>query len=98
MISTQGLASELSDAGKLLGLIQEDGGLNESWFSHPIDNLEGILGNSSQRAALLRLLDALLPPAQLSGIPEDEKWRPVLGDKSQGNVYLTTRNTGSAVI
>jgi hypothetical protein len=97
MISTQGLANELSDAGKLLGLLQDDGNLNAGWFGDPIGNLESILGTPAQRAALLRLLDALMPPAPLAGIPDSEKWHPILGDQANGNVYITTNDTDAGV-
>jgi hypothetical protein len=97
MISTQGLADELSDAGKLLGLLQDDGNLNAGWFGDPLGNLNSILGTPTQRAALLRLLDALMPPAALDGIPAGEKWHPILGALLDGNLYITAKDTGGGV-
>ena len=97
MISTEGLASELSDLGKAIGLIDGSGNVDAGWFSDPLGKAASIL-SSPQREAFLRLLDALLPPVSGEGIPGDESWHPVLGDQSLGNVYLTVKNNGNVVL
>jgi large repetitive protein len=97
MISTENLAGELSDLGEAIGLIS-NGGINSSWFEDPQGNLAKILSNPPQRQALMNLLDALLPPATVPGMPDGEKWHPVLGDQPRGNVYLTVNDFGSNVL
>src|SRR6185295_9534840 len=97
MISANELDRELLDAGKAIGLITDDGNLNSDWFTAPLDRLEAIISNPVQRAALLRLLDALLPPAALPGLPADEKWHPLLGERPNGNLYLTVKETAGGV-
>lgn len=98
MSAPAGLASELSDAGKAIGLLTDSGDLNNGWFNNPGDSLSTILGNASQRAALLRLLDVILPPSTAAGIPANEDWHPLLGDLPLGNLYLTTHDTGSGIL
>ena len=98
MISTEDLAGEISDLGKAIGLIQDDGSLDGGWFSDPLGALESILSNHSQREALLRMIDALLPPIAVAGAPADEEWHPLLGDQPRGNVYLTVKDTGSGIV
>lgn len=98
MISANELGPELLDLGRLLGLIDEGGGLNSAWFESPLTRLESIVSDATQRAALLRLLDALLPPASLPGVPDDEKWHPLLGDRPGGNLYLTVKSAGGRVL
>jgi hypothetical protein len=100
MISTASLASELTDLGHAIGLIDGSGNLNTHWFENPVSELHTVLTDSTQRSGLLDLLDALLPPASLAGLPAGEEWHPLLGDDPtlRGNVYLTTRNTQSGVV
>src|SRR5215831_21207765 len=97
MISTEELADELRDLGQAIGLIGSDGSIDGGWFSDPLGKAGSILA-SPQRDALFRLLDVLLPPATIDGIPSDEKWHPVLGDQPLGNLYLTVKNNGHAVL
>lgn len=97
-MSVPGLAAELEDAGKAIGLLTDSGGLNNTWFNNPGDSLGSILGNASQRAAFLRLLDVILPPSTASDIPAGEKWHPLLGDNPLGNFYLTAHDLGSSVL
>src|SRR5215468_542977 len=98
MSAPAGLATELTDGGKAIGLLTDSGDLNSSWFNTPADSLSTILGNASQRASFLRLLDVILPPSTASDIPASEKWHPLLGDNPLGNFYLTASDTGSSVV
>jgi hypothetical protein len=97
MIPTDGLADELRDLAQAIGLIGSDGGIDGGWFSDPLGKAGSILA-SPQRDALLRLLDALLPPAAIDGISGDEQWHPVFGDQPRGNVYLTVKKNGNVVL
>ena len=97
MSAPPGLASELSDAGKAIGLLTDSGDLDSGWFNNPAERLGNILGNASQRAALLRSLDVILPPVSLADIPATERWYPLLGDNAAGNLYLTANDNGSSV-
>ncbi len=99
MISTDSLTSELVDLGRAIGLIDGDGNLNTHWFGDPIGELRTVLSDSTQRAALLRLLDALLPSIPPDGVSDGAEWHPLLGDAPapRGNVYLTTRDTGAGL-
>jgi hypothetical protein len=97
MISTDGLAGELSDLGEAIGLIS-NGGIDSSWFADPTQKLSTILSNPSQRQGLMALLDALLTPATIPGIPDGEKWYPLLGPLPGGNVYVTVNNSGPNVV
>jgi hypothetical protein len=36
MISTEGLAGELSDLGQVIGLIGSDGNIDSGWYSDPL--------------------------------------------------------------
>jgi hypothetical protein len=98
MISTQDLAGELSDLGQAIGLIKDGGGLNGDWFGAPQKSLETILSDAGQRQALMDLVNALLPPATVPGIPDKETWHPLLGDQPRGNVYFTINTGGPAVV
>ncbi len=95
MISGDQLGNELLDLGKAIGLFDDSGNLQTSWFQNPLANIESILQNSTQRSALLRLLDDFLPPEQLPDIPQGESWHPILGSQPRGNAYLTVANNGT---
>ncbi len=66
-----------------IGVTDDDGELVAEWFDHPLDSIGRILSDPAQRAALLRLLDELLPPD-----PSQPGWHPLL-DTDAGNLYLT---------
>jgi hypothetical protein len=87
-----GLSPELLDIAKAIGLMDAGGNLDPDWFSGPTDRLETMLSNQTQRAALLDMLDQLVPPIQITGLPEGEKWHPLIGDHPRGNVYLTVKS------
>ena len=95
-MSADQLGNEILDLGKAIGLFDDGGNLQASWFEKPLDRIESIFTIDSQRAAFLRLLDALLPAVQLADLPANETWHPLLGNQTRGNAYLTV-NTGSAV-
>jgi hypothetical protein len=100
MISTQDLGTELNDLGQAIGLVDGSGNLNTHWFENPLTELESVFSDPTQRAGLLNFLDALLPPAALDGLPQGEKWHPLLGSDSslRGNVYLTVKDGGTNVL
>ncbi len=95
MSDTQ-LGNEVLDLGKAIGLFNDGGSLQTHWFNDPLQNIESIFTVDTQRAAFLRVLDALLAPVQLPDIPAGETWHPLLGDQTLGNAYLTI-NTANAV-
>jgi hypothetical protein len=70
-----------------IGLTGPDGRLDGAWFDDPIARVRKVLSDPAQRAALLRLLDELLPPhAATPG------WHPLLDDDQIGNLYLTVED------
>lgn len=95
MISSDQLEKELLDVGQAIGLFDDGANLQTAWFQNPLSSIESVLSNPSQRGAFMRLLDALLPPAQVPGAPANESWHPILGTQPRGNVYLTSRSNGS---
>ena len=95
-MSSDALGSEILDLGKAIGLFDEGGAPQASWFDNPLHHIESIFTNDPQRTAFLRLLDGLLPPVQLADIPAHETWHPLLGNQTRGNAYLTV-NTSSGV-
>ncbi|HEY3705718.1 MAG TPA: hypothetical protein VGL22_11690, partial [Terracidiphilus sp.] len=88
------LGNEVLDLGKAIGLFNDGGGLNADWFGNPLTHIEAIFTDDTQRAAFLRVLDALLAPATLPDLPDHETWHPLLSDQTRGNAYLTV-NTAS---
>lgn len=98
MTVSLGLSGELSELGQAIGLVDSAGNFDASWFSEPIMRLAETLKAPAQRSALLRFLDAILPPENEPGRPAGEKWHPLLGQQSNGNLYLTAFDTGSGVM
>jgi large repetitive protein len=100
MISTQDLSGELSDLGQAIGLIDGSGNLNTHWFENPLGELESVFTDQTQRGGLMDFLDALLPPATLGGLPQGEKWHPLLGNDPslRGNLYLLVKDNGANVL
>lgn len=86
------LNPELLDIAKAIGLLDAAGNLDPDWFAGPTSKLETMLSDQTQRAALLDMLDQLVPPAPIAGLPEGEKWHPLIGDHPRGNVYLTVKS------
>jgi hypothetical protein len=91
-MSTDDLAAEVTAAAQAIGLLNGDGGLDPHWFEHPLSALAAVLTNADQRAAVLRLLDAVAPAAQVPGVPAGEVWHPLLRSASVGNGYLTVNH------
>ncbi|HTJ31515.1 MAG TPA: hypothetical protein VL346_13510, partial [Acidobacteriaceae bacterium] len=96
-MNTQDLGTELQDLAKAVGLMDGSGGVNWDWFADPLGNLEKIFSNAAQRDAFNDLLDALIAPTAVAGVPADEKWHPLLASQPRGNVYLTVKEDGSTV-
>ncbi|HZZ37514.1 MAG TPA: DUF6603 domain-containing protein [Acidobacteriaceae bacterium] len=95
---SDGVSNEVLDLGKAIGLFDDGGNLQPHWFENPLHEIESILTDDSQRAAFLRVLDALLPPVQLPDLPANETWHPVLGDQARGNAYLTVNTSNGVTI
>ena len=95
MISGNDLANEVLDLGKAIGLFDDNGNLQTSWFDNPLSSIRSILSDSGQRAAFLDLLDAFLPAAQVQDVPAGESWHPLMGDQPRGNAYLTVQSNGA---
>ncbi|WP_426595718.1 DUF6603 domain-containing protein [Cellulomonas sp. McL0617] len=93
-----GQTGELDALARALGLLDEQGDFDQSWFQQPLTKLEGIVRAPGQRTALLQFFDLVLPPEPHPGRPASEKWHPLLGDLERGNLYLTLRDTGSGVV
>ena len=92
-----GVGPEINSAAKAVGLFGPDGSLSPSWFENPLAALETILTDANQRQAVLDLLDQLFEPQTPAGVPANEKWHPLLGEQSQGNLYLTVANGAGPV-
>jgi large repetitive protein len=90
---SDGLGNEVLDLGKAIGLFDDGGNLQPHWFENPLHNIESIFTADTQRAAFLRVLDALLDPVQLPDLPANETWHPILGNQARGNAYLTVNTT-----
>lgn len=101
MIDLGGTSGELADLAKSAGLLTPEGDFNATWFNAPLGaapSLRTVLSNAQQREALLRLLDALLPPRIGSNVPAGEKWHPLLAASAAGNMYVTVREQGGGVV
>jgi len=93
---SDGLGNEVLDLGEAIGLFDGNGNLQPNWFENPLDEIKSIFTDDTQRAAFLRVLDALLAPQQLPDLPNNETWHPLFGNQSRGNAYLTV-NTSNGV-
>lgn len=81
-----GVDPQTSSLLTAIGVTDDDGQLIGSWFDDPLAAIRQVIANPVQRAALLRLLDELLPPDE--SLPG---WYPLL-DTEVGNLYLTVEN------
>jgi len=77
---------------KIIGLADDQGFPSPNWLNDPFTPLGRILSNDQQRQALLDLLDQLWPSQNPTGVGANEKWHPLLGPQSAGNLYLTVAN------
>ena len=87
-----GLDPVLVDAGKTIGLLDSSGDLSSDWFQNPFHQLEEIFSDATQRSAMLDLIDQLWKPDTPADAPANEKWHPLLGAQTLGNLYLTVAN------
>lgn len=92
------LQSELLDAGQALGLIDGSGNLDPDWFDSPVGHLESILTNDTQRAALVKALEGLLPSDTGAPATSSEHWHPLLGAGRPANVYLVVTEDGTGPV
>ncbi len=72
---------------RAVGLLDDDGQLDETWFQDPLGALGQVLADPGQKAALWALLGDLLPPVATS--PSGSAWHPLLDVEGIGNLYLT---------
>jgi len=79
-VSVHGGAADLFTA---IGLTGADGSLDGSWFEDPTKKARRVVADPVQRAALMRLLESLLP-----GDDAKPGWHPLL-DYDFGNIYIT---------
>ncbi|HWD79586.1 MAG TPA: hypothetical protein VG497_11905, partial [Kribbella sp.] len=98
MTFSLGDSDELGLLAQAIGLVDDRGELDVSWFSAPLTRLQGIVRSPGQRAALGRFCDLALPPEAQPGRPAAEKWHPLLGDVAGGNLYLTLQDTGTSLL
>ena len=93
------LSTELQDLAKALGLIDpQNGQFDWNWFADPLSSIKKVFSNQGQRDAFNELLNALIAPTSIDGIPSDESWHPLLANQPRGNVYLTIREDGANVM
>lgn len=92
-----GLSNELRDLGQSIGILDASGDFDPDWLGNPLAAIESVLQQPDQRAAFLRFLDDIAPPASISGLPSGEKWHPLLGNPPNGNLYLTVRDLSGPV-
>ena len=88
----------LADAGRALGLVDSSGEISGEFFANPLEKLESILSDPTQREGLLDLLDQVLPPATVPDAPSTQKWHPLLGDQTAGNVYVTVDDSADPTV
>ncbi|MDF1489003.1 alpha/beta hydrolase [Tessaracoccus caeni] len=86
MTLTVGVDPQTASLLTAIGVLDDDGQLVSTWFEDPLAAIRRVLSNPVQRAALLRLLDELLPTD-----PGQAGWYPLL-DTEVGNLYLTVEN------
>src|SRR5262245_31124230 len=98
MTVSLGAPDELTELATAIGLLGASGDIEPTWFSEPLTRLGAALTNESQRQAVTRFFDLALPPTPEPGRPANEKWHPLLGAQTNGNLYLTLRDTGSGLV
>ncbi len=88
----------LADVAGAAGLLNEAGELQAQWFENPLGQIEKVLTDTAQRAAILDLLDQIVPPVAVSGAAHGQKWHPLLGSHEHGNVYLVVDDSADPAI
>jgi hypothetical protein len=83
------LSPQLDSLAKAIGLVGADGHVDAAWFDAPLERLSTVLSNPNQRAALLELVEELLPSTPPGGANGSVRWHPLLDPAWRGNVYLT---------
>ncbi|HEY6489867.1 MAG: DUF6603 domain-containing protein [Terracidiphilus sp.] len=97
-MNTTDLSTELQDLAKALGLIDpQSGQFDWDWFADPLSKISKVFSDQGQRDAFNDLLNALVAPTPIDGIPSDESWHPLLANQPRGNVYLTIKEDGANV-
>lgn len=92
------LPPPLIDVAKAIGLVSVTQDVDATWFEHPLQHLETILTDSGQRAALFDVLDQVLPPELVAGVPSGSKWHPMLSAQANGNLYLTINDAKTPTV
>ena len=93
-MSALDLGSELSAMGVALGLLDGQDNLRPDWFSDPLASLRQILTDPVQRAALLDVIDGVLPAGSEGPDAPDETWHPLTGDTSSAaRLFITLVRT-----
>ncbi|WP_319461386.1 DUF6603 domain-containing protein [Micromonospora sp. RTP1Z1] len=88
-----GVDQRLVSALRAVGILGPDGGVDPTWFDHPLDALRKTLSDPAQRAAVVQLLDDALPPTPGPWEADGSRWHPMLPANTYGNVYLTVTDT-----
>ncbi len=91
-------AEEFVDLATMLGLLDASGNLDASFFAEPLATAAAVFTDPAQRAALLRFLEGVLPAVAVPGRPVGQKWHPLLGPQTHGNLYLTAQEQGGGVL
>lgn len=90
---------ELESLVRAIGLMAADGAVDPDWFEHPLERLRTIVSNPVQRAALLDLLDRIVPPEPGgSGSATSARLYPLLDRNGPGNIYLSVDDTTLGVV
>ena len=91
-----GLSGDLHAIGVALGLLDEQDSLRADWFSEPLAHLRRILVDPVQRAALLDVIDGMLPAGPDGPGIAGETWHPLINDAelSRPVVYHAGQDPG----
>jgi hypothetical protein len=93
------LSTELQDLAKALGLIDpQNGQFDWNWFADPLSSIKKVFSNQGQRDAFNELLNALIAPTSIDGIPSMfisrfVKMAPTLRSESRGSFIRPLRPT-----
>lgn len=87
MVAKVELSPQLAHLARAVGLLSAEGRVESGWFGDPLHYLRRLLSDPQQRAALLQLLDDLLPPDTAGDTLA--RWHPLLDPAWPGNLYVT---------